>query len=170
MSKITNNTTIKDNEMVNNVRGAIGHRSTWMALTYLEGKKAGKAEEAEEFARKAIAKTGERDGEKFRSLCSSENIDCKEFADIFLSDTTRKCFEIEFKEMEEDRLDMEFHHCPLLKAWQDLGIDDETCSLLCSIAMEGDRGIARGMGLDFDLRDTIADGKPTCQITFYKKK
>lgn len=42
MSKITNNTTIKDNEVVNGVRGAIGHRSTWMALTYLEAKAAGK--------------------------------------------------------------------------------------------------------------------------------
>ena len=36
--------------------------------------------------------------------------------------------------------------------------------------MEGDRHIAEGMGLDFELRDTIADGKPTCQISFFRKK
>lgn len=170
MSKITNNTTIKDNEMVNAVRGAIGHRSTWMALTYLEAKAAGKEKEAEEFARKAIAKTGLRDGHTFKAKCTPGEVNCKEFADIFLSETTRGCFEIEFKNCTEERLDMEFHHCPLLKAWQDLEIDDETCSLLCDIAMEGDRHIAEGMGLDFELRDTIADGKPTCQISFFRKK
>ena len=70
----------------------------------------------------------------------------------------------------DDVLDVEFHHCPLLKAWQDLGFDDEMCAKLCDIAMDGDRNIAKAMGFDFHLGDTIANGCPTCQVTFRKKK
>ena len=41
---------------------------------------------------------------------------------------------------------------------------------LCDIAMDGDRNIAKAMGFDFHLDDTIANGCPTCQVTFRKKK
>lgn len=44
-------------------------------------------------------------------------------------------------------LTLQFHHCPLLKAWQDLGFNDEMCAKLCDIAMDGDRNIAKAMGL-----------------------
>lgn len=169
MSKIDNTPKVTDNEKSNIQRGAIGHRATWMALTYLAGKDAGMAAEAEKFAREGIAKTGYKDGCSFLAKCS-DGPNCAELKDIFLSDITRASFEIDFINCTEDRLDMEFHHCPLLKAWQDLGLDDETCALLCDVAMEGDRNIAKGMGLDFHLGDTLAEGKSTCQVSFFKKK
>lgn len=170
MSKIDNKPHITDNERSNIQRGAIGHRSTWMALTYLAGKDAGMAAEAEKFAREGIAKTGYRDGCSFLAKCTDGKPNCQELLDIFLSDVTRASFEIDVKGCTEDRLDLEFHHCPLLKGWQDLGLDDSTCELLCDMAMDGDRNIAKGMGLDFHLGDTIAQGKPTCQVSFFKKK
>lgn len=169
MSKITNNPHILNNEKSNIQRGAIGHRATWMALTYLAAKNEGKEEEGEKFAREAISKTGFRDGEALRKLCGTEEIDCSHFGDVFLTPVLRDTFEVDFKNKTEDRLDVEFNHCPLLKAWQDLGLDDETCAKLCDIAMDGDRNIAKGMGLDFHLGDTIAQGHPTCKISFFKK-
>ena len=84
--------------------------------------------------------------------------------------TLLKSFEVDVKEKTDDVLDVEFHHCPLLKAWQDLGFDDEMCAKLCDIAMDGDRNIAKARGFDFHLGDTIANGCPTCQVTFRKKK
>ncbi|MBC2857184.1 L-2-amino-thiazoline-4-carboxylic acid hydrolase [Cetobacterium sp. 2A] len=169
MSKLDNKPNILNDEKSNIQRGAIGHRATWMALTYLEAKNAKKENDGEEFARKAIAKTGFKDGETLKKLCGEGEINCSEFADIFLTPILRNTFEVEFKNKTEDRLDVEFHHCPLLKAWQDLGIDDDTCAKLCDIAMEGDRNIAKGMGLEFHLGNTIAEGHPTCQISFFKK-
>ena len=68
-----------------------------------------------------------------------------------------------------DRLEIEFHYCPLLKAWQDLGFDAATCEKLCDMAMDGDRNIAKAMGYEFHLGDTIAKGCKTCQISFFKK-
>lgn len=48
-------------------RNAIGHRAAWMGLIYDEAVKAGM--DIEEVMRKAIARRGEKDGEKFRDKC-----------------------------------------------------------------------------------------------------
>ena len=69
-----------------------------------------------------------------------------------------------------ENLEIEFHYCPLLAAWQKLGFDDETCAKLCDIAMDGDRNIAKAMGYDFELGKTIAKGDPICEVNFRKKK
>ena len=165
---IDNKISIKDDPIVDVQRGAIGHRATWTGLTYTKAKEAGKAEEAEKFIREAISETGKIHGEAIKAKCSNpENVAC--FADSFLNPNVIKTFEMEFKTKTEDRLDLEFHHCPLVKAWQDLGFDDATCDKLCDMAMDGDRGIAKAMGLEFHLGDTIAKGCKVCQVSFYKK-
>ena len=166
---INNKITIKDDEKVNIQRGAINHRATWTGLTYKYAAEAGKAAEAEEFIRKAITETGCVQGTDLKNRCPDPT-SCASFFDTMFSDTLVKSFEVDVKEKTDDVLDMEFHHCPLLKAWQDLGFDDAMCSKLCDIAMDGDRNIAKAMGFDFELGDTIADGCPTCQVKFMKKK
>jgi hypothetical protein len=69
---------------------------------------------------------------------------------------------------DKDNLKVDFHYCPLVNAWQKLGFNDETCGLLCDMAMEGDRGIAEVMGLTLDLQETIAQGCSNCKLHFYK--
>ena len=165
---IDNKIGIKGDAVVDIQRGAIGHRATWTGLTYTHACKAGKAQEMEEIIRAAIAETGLIQGAEIKAQCPDpENV--TSFADTFFSPNVVKTFEVEFKSKSADRIDLEFHHCPLLKAWQDLGFDDETCEKLCDMAMDGDRGIAKAMGYEFHLGDTIANGCPTCQISFFKK-
>lgn len=165
---IDNKITIKGDEAVDLLRGAIGHRATWTGLTYAKAEKAGKGEEAETFIREAISQTGEIHGAAIKSRCADPQ-SVASFADAFVSPNVVKTFEMEFKTKTADRLDLEFHHCPLLKAWQDLGIDDATCAKLCDMAMDGDRGIAKAMGLEFHLGGTIAKGERTCEVSFFKK-
>lgn len=165
---ITNNITIQDDKVVDILRGAIGHRATWTGLTYVKACKAGKAAEGEDIIREAVLETGERQGASIRSKCENpESVAC--FAGTFLTENVQKAFEIEYKTKTEDRIDLEFHHCPLLKAWQDLGLDDATCEKLCDMAMDGDRGIAKAMGFDFHLGNTLARGGHTCEVSFFKK-
>lgn len=166
---IDNKITITDDEKVNIQRGAIGHRATWTGLTYTKAREAGKAEEFEAIIRAAITETGLTQGQEIKEKCSNPE-SVSNFADTFLNPTLRKTFEVEFKNQTDDILEVEFHHCPLLKAWQDLEFDDATCEKLCDMAMDGDRNIAKAMGYDFHLGDTIANGCPTCKITFSKKK
>lgn len=165
---IDNKISIHGDQMVDIQRGAIQHRATWTGLTYAKAKEAGKAEEAETFIRQAVAETGLTQGKQIKEKCKDpESVAC--FADTFLSPTLLKTFEIEFKTKTADRVDLEFHHCPLLKAWVDLGFDDATCEKLCDMAMDGDRNIAKAMGYEFYLGETIAQGCPVCQVSFFKK-
>jgi len=164
---IDNKITIKGDELVNVQRGAIGHRAIWTGLTYTKARDAGMADSAETFIRAAIAETGQLQGAEIKEQCKDPN-SVRSFADTFLTPNVVKTFEVEFKMKNDDRMDMEFHHCPLLKGWQDAGLDDKTCEKLCDMAMDGDRNIAKAMGFEFHLGDTIANGDKTCKISFYK--
>ena len=161
---IVNRSTVYSDEKVAVNRAAIGHRATWMALTYLEGLKAGA--DAEAIARAAISETGRRDGERIKGNCE-DSTDLVQFHKAFLNDVGKTTFQMDITENDKDNLKIEFHYCPLLAAWQKLGIDDETCAKLCDIAMDGDRGIAKAAGVKLDLTDTIAKGCPTCKLHFH---
>lgn len=56
-------------------------------------------------------------------------------------------FEMDVKDVQDDRFELEFHYCPLVKAWQKQGCTDEEISNLCDWAMCGDRGIGRSLRL-----------------------
>lgn len=161
---IKNTSVVYDVNVANN-RKAIGHRATWMGLTYKEGVAAGV--DAEGIARKAISETGRRDGEGIKAACQDVT-DCRQFKEAFLNDLTKSTFQMEFPEVTENDLYIEFHYCPLLAAWQKLGFDNDTCAKLCDIAMDGDRNIAKAAGLKLELTDTIAKGCPTCKLHFHK--
>lgn len=164
MSKITNAAKINE-EKVNINRNAIEHRATWMGLIYKEALDAGL--DAETICRKAIAKCGRIHGEDYRAMCENPS-DVRDFAKAFLPELGTKTFEMVVQEPTEDAVHIDFHYCALVNAWQKLGFDDETCAKLCDIAMDGDRGIAEGMGLTLDLTDTIAKGCATCKLCFHK--
>ncbi len=166
MSKIKNNATINE-EKININRNAIEHRATWTGLTYVEGVKAGLPIEG--VIREAVSKTGAFHGAGY--LAQTENPeDVSSFAKAFLPELGLKTFEMDVVKNDGDNLEIEFHYCPLLAAWQKQGFDDETCAKLCDIAMDGDRNIAKAMGYDFHLGKTIANGDDVCEVCFRKKK
>ena len=164
MSNITNVAKINE-EKVNINRVAIEHRATWMGLIYQEALDAGL--DAETVCRKAIKKCGNIHGGNYRAMCANPE-DVRDFAKAFLSELGKKTFEMEVQEPTADEVKIDFHYCALVNAWQKLGFDDETCAKLCDIAMDGDRGIAEGMGLTLDLTDTLAKGCKTCKLCFHK--
>ncbi|SKC84869.1 L-2-amino-thiazoline-4-carboxylic acid hydrolase [Maledivibacter halophilus] len=167
MKKINNEANLLDNEKINAIRAAIEHRATWMALMFLEMEEAGC--DAEKITRAAIRKTGLIHGAKLKEKCEKPE-DIRDFKQGFLMEDTLKIFEMDLKTLEEKELYVEFHYCALVQAWLKLGIDQEKISLLCDIAMEGDRGIAEAMGFEFELTDTIAEGCKTCNIRFLNNK
>jgi len=164
---IDNKISIHGEPVVDIQRGAIGHRATWTGLTYTKAREAGMADEVEKFIRAAISETGLVQGNEIKSECKDPE-SVASFVDTFMTPNVVKTFEIEFITKNQDRTDFEFHHCPLLKAWQDLGFDAQTCEKLCDMAMDGDRNIAKAMGFEFHLGDTIASGHKTCKISFFK--
>lgn len=172
MSAITNKESILNDEKANILRGAVWTRACWMGLIYEEACKAGWAKEGEEIIRRAVRRYGQSQGASMKkSLAGGDgSLDMEKFVQAFGSPVAVSAFEAEVEPDGEEKVDIEYHFCPLLKSWQDLGYDDETCGKLCDMAMEGDRNMAQGMGLGFELTDTIAHGCPTCRMSFYKEK
>ncbi|MDR0568207.1 MAG: L-2-amino-thiazoline-4-carboxylic acid hydrolase [Spirochaetaceae bacterium] len=144
-------------------RAQIEHRAVWMGLIYDELVQAGA--DAESILRRAIKRCGRIHGEKLREKCGNPR-DCREFRTVFLSDLVIDTFAMRPIAADADNLAVDFHYCPLVSAWRKLGFSDETCALLCDIAMEGDRGIAEVMGLTLDLQKTIARGCSECKLHF----
>ena len=71
---------------------------------------------------------------------------------------------------DDDHLDIDFHYCPLVKAWQKQGCSDEQIAVMCDHAMCGDRGIGECFGVELDLPGTIAKGDATCQLRYIRRK
>lgn len=78
-------------------------------------------------------------------------------------------FEMDVKDVQDDRFELEFHYCPLVKAWQKQGRTDEKISDLCDWAMCGDRGIGEAYGCKLDLPKTIARGDDVCHLIYYRE-
>ena len=73
-------------------------------------------------------------------------------------------------ECTDDNFDIDFHYCPLVKAWQKQGCSDEEIRMLCNQAMCGDRGIAENFGCHLELPKTIARSDDICEIRLCEMK
>jgi hypothetical protein len=164
MSKIHNTPNPVD-EVTEVNRAQIEHRASWMGLIYDEMKKDGL--DAEAIIRRAIKRFGNIRGEYYRKKCT-ESGNCEQFRNVFPGAVSVKTFDMHPINADKANLNVDFHYCALVSAWQKLGFDDDTCALLCDMAMDGDRGIAEAMGLKLDLVETIAQGCDTCKLHFHK--
>lgn len=161
---IQNNSTMQEAEVLN-MRSALEHRATWMYFLIDEARK--NSPDWEEMARHAIRRCGVFHGNN-KFSCTD---DLKAFTDQFANELVRRIFEMDVKELTQDRLVLEFNYCPLVAAWLKLGVSETEVKTLCDIAMEGDRGIADVFSdFTFELGDTIAKGGRCCEIVFTRKK
>jgi hypothetical protein len=167
MGDIRNIPTI-DESLVNGIRNAIEHRATWFYLLLDEVAKNGG--DSEKIGRAAIHKCGCFHGnEKMLKNCKNVD-DMSEFLKVFADETGQRVFEMEILENTRDKLAIDFHYCPLVTAWQKLGLDQEEIALLCDIAMDGDRGIISTFdGYRFNLEGVIAKGDSVCKIRIEKE-
>ena len=159
-----NNTPSKTSEKIELLRNAIEHRATWGTLLIEEARKQGLDTS---FAHKAIQRCGVFHGTKKYPRTDS----LTEFAPAFANKDVAGAFEMEIKENNEDHLYIDFHYCPLVAAWQKLGVPIEELPELCEIAMDGDRGIISTYNhFQFTLGKTIAKGDDICEIRIDKVK
>ena len=79
-------------------------------------------------------------------------------------------FEMKILESTDDKLSIDFHYCPLVKAWQKAGCTDDEIAMLCDIAMCGDHGIGECYGSVLDLPKCIAKGDDMCSLRYHKKE
>ena len=165
---ITNAPKNTTDETINGLRSAIHHRGLWMGLILMEAKKQGL--NWEDIGRKAIFQCGTVHGKNIHAGMQDKN-SLVDFGNTFFTDQIKKIFEIEVKQSDENELRLEYNHCPLLKAWQDMGAEAKDLDTLCDIAMCGDRGIGSEFpNFQFELGKTLAQGHNVCQVRFHRKK
>ncbi|MFQ8001610.1 MAG: L-2-amino-thiazoline-4-carboxylic acid hydrolase [Mediterraneibacter faecis] len=80
----------------------------------------------------------------------------------------RWVFEMDVVDSTDNTLYLDFHYCPLVKAWQKGGCSDEEIARLCDIAMCGDHGIGKCFDARLELPKSIAKGDDVCALRYIK--
>ena len=155
------------NPLIVAIREQLEHRALWMYLLCDEAGKKGL--DSESYAPDAIRRCGLYQGAGLRKKAGGGD-SLKGLKRTLFSKPAQWVFEMDVKRVSDDHLDIDFHYCPLVKAWQKQGCTDEEIARLCDHAMCGDRGIAKSFGCTLELPATIAKGDDTCQIRFVRKQ
>ncbi len=95
---------------------------------------------------------------------------CEFIRKMFRGPLGYAAYEVDVVEEGHDKVDIEYHFCPLVQAWQSMGLSDEEIAELCDTAMVGDVITAEEMGFDLDIQKTIAHGEGVCKLVYTQKK
>ncbi|MEG1435872.1 MAG: L-2-amino-thiazoline-4-carboxylic acid hydrolase [Gordonibacter sp.] len=164
MSKIVNEAKNRFPVFVK-VREQLEHRALWMYLLVDEARKSGL--ETDDFAADAIKRCGLHQGADIVAKSGTKSL--KGLKKVLFTKSAQIVFEMKVLECTDDVLSIDFHYCPLVKAWQKQGCSDEEISHLCDLAMCGDRGIGEAHGVKLDLPKTIARGDDCCAIRYIRR-
>ncbi len=157
----------KKNIILVKIREQLEHRALWMWLLIDGARKKGL--DPMEYVPEAIEKCGHMHG-KIHREAGGKGDSLKGLKKALFSPFAQDVFEMKIKRCNDDHLDIDFHYCPLVKAWQKAGCSDEDIKMLCHCAMCGDGGIASEFGCHLDLPKTIANGDDICQIRFARNE
>ena len=161
---IKNEAKIK-NPLIAAIREQLEHRALWMYLLCDEAKKKGLP--PEEYAPAAIKRCGLYQGANLRAKAGG-GASLKGLKKTLFTKPAQWVFEMDVKRCTDDNLDIDFHYCPLVKAWQNAGCSDEEIARLCDIAMCGDHGIGKCFDARMELPKAIAKGDEICALRYIK--
>lgn len=164
MSKIKNEPKYK-NSLLQAIRETLEQRAHWLYLLCDEGKKRGL--DPKEFGSAAIKRCGLSQGAHLVEKGNTKSL--KGLKKTLFTKPAQFVFEMNIKESTDDKLSIDFHYCPLVKAWQKAGCSDEEIAMLCDIAMCGDHGIGEQYDSVLDLPKCIAKGDEICALRYHKK-
>ena len=125
MSKIVNEAKIK-NKLIVRIRELLEHRAFWLYLLVDEAEKRGL--DPEEFASAAITRCGISQGTDLQKKSGTKSL--KGLRKTLFTRAARWVFEMDLVENTDDTLYLDFHYCPLVKAWQKAGCSDEEIARL----------------------------------------
>lgn len=116
------------------------------------------AEKAAEIMRRAIRRRGVEVGKKYAPAAVAR--DLEEVGRIFCEGSAceGELFHPGVEERDADRIVLRMTSCPLIDAWQALGLPADEIDTLCGIAAAVDEGTFEGAGLDLTFADRL--GRP----------
>ena len=163
MSIIKNEPRIK-NKLVKAVRELLEHRAIWLYL--LRDEAAKRNLDPDELSSAAVRRCGLGQGRKLVRKGKTDSL--KGLKKTLFTKPAQWVFEMDVLESTDDKLYLDFHYCPLVKAWQKAGCSDEEIAKLCDIAMCGDHGIGECYKSRLELPKCIAKGDDVCSLRYIK--
>lgn len=165
MSNVKNNAKIK-NGLLQAIRAQLEHRAFWLYLLCDEAGKRGL--DWKDFGSAAIKRCGLSQGKDLVKKGKTSSL--KGLRKTLFTKPAQLVFEMKILESTDDALSIDFHYCPLVKAWQNAGCSDEEIATLCDIAMCGDHGIGECYDSILELPKCIAKGDDVCSLRYKKVK
>ncbi len=144
------------------IRAQLEHRALWLYLLCDEAGKRGL--DWSDFGSAAVRRCGLSQGAELVKKGGTDSL--RGLKKTLFSKPAQLVFEMDIKESTDDRLSIDFHYCPLVKAWQKAGCSDEEIAKLCDIAMCGDHGIGEKYGSVLELPKCIAKGDDICALRY----
>ena len=123
------------------IREQLEHRALWLYLLCDEAKKRGL--DPNDFAAAAIKRCGLAQGKNLVKKGKTKSL--KGLRKTLFTKPAQWVFEMDVLENTDETLYLDFHYCPLVKAWQKAGCSDEEIAQLCDIQCAGMMGSARGL-------------------------
>ena len=164
MSNVKNDPKYK-NGLLQAIRAQLEHRAFWLYLLCDEAQKRGL--DPRDFGSAAVRRCGLTHGEDLVKKGNTDSL--KGLRKTLFTKPAQLVFEMKILESTDDKLYIDFHYCPLVKAWQKAGCSDEEIAMLCDIAMCGDHGIGECYGSTLSLPKCIAKGDDICALRYNKK-
>lgn len=165
MSVIKNEPKIR-NYVIVSIRELLEHRALWMYLIADEAEKKGLS--ADEYVPQAIRRCGLYQGEELKKKAGTDSL--RGLKKTLFGKFAQWVFEMKILKCDDDHLDIDFHYCPLVKAWQKQGLSDEEIAKFCDRAMCGDHGIGESFGCKLRLESSISRGDDACRLRYYREK
>ena len=163
MSIVKNEAKIK-NPIIAAVREQLEHRAHWLYLLCDEAGKRGL--DWTDFGSAAVSRCGLSQGANLVKKGGTKSL--KGLRKTLFTIPAQMVFEMKIIESTDDKLSIDFHYCPLVKAWQKAGCTDEEIARLCDIAKCGDHNIGKCYDAKLDLPKCIAKGDDICALRYHK--
>ena len=125
MSKVKNEAKYK-NPLLAAIREQLEHRAYWLYLLCDEAGKRGL--DWKEFGYPALRRCGLSQGEGLVKKGGTDSL--KGLRKTLFTKPAQLGFEMDVLESTDDTLNIDFHYCPLVKAWQKAGCTDEEIATL----------------------------------------
>lgn len=142
---------------------AYKHRAILYYLFYDELRRELGAAKAEELMSRAIYRRGVETGRKYACYGPGDVTALKEAFLTGVADNGRM-FQPEVLYADAQRVDIQFHRCPLREAWKEYGLSDEETATLCRIAARIDNGTFEGAGFSFTAETWQPGGDGCCRL------
>ena len=152
------------NGILQAIRAQLEHRAHWLYLICDEAGKRGL--DWKEVGCPAVRRCGLSQGAELVKKGGTDSL--KGLRKTLFTKPAQLVFEMDILESTDDKLSIDFHYCPLVKAWQKAGCTDQEIATLCDIAMCGAHGIGECYGAVLDLPKCIAKGDDVCSLRYHK--